>query len=84
MVLQRRTSLAEYRLFYRVLLQKRPIILRSLLIVAVLQRSTTKDVVLLPWFSKEVGENILYHPLHEDGQERPIFCKRDIYFEGAY
>ena len=28
-------SFAEYRLFYRALLQKRPIILRSLLIVAI-------------------------------------------------
>jgi len=32
--LELQVSFAEYRLFYRALLQKRPIILRSLLIVA--------------------------------------------------
>jgi len=32
--LKRHVSFAEYRLFYRALLQKRPIILRSLLIIA--------------------------------------------------
>jgi len=32
--LKLQVSFAEYRLFYRALLQKRPVILRSLLIVA--------------------------------------------------
>jgi len=37
-------SFAEYYLFYRALLQKRPVILRSLLIVATPYRRTSRSV----------------------------------------
>jgi len=45
-LLQITFSFAEYRLFYRALLQKRPMILRSLLIVATPYCSESKDKVI--------------------------------------
>jgi len=44
--LKSEVSFAEYRLIYRALLQKRPIILRSLLIEATPYRATVSDRVL--------------------------------------
>jgi len=44
-------SFAEYRLFYRALLQKRPVILRSLLIVATPYVSAAKEIVEIPLIS---------------------------------
>jgi len=56
-------SFAEYRLFYRALLQKRPIVLRSLLIVATPYTWMSHDY---PFNTRVVRRMLHYarHPLH--------------------
>jgi len=65
---------AEYSLFYRALLKKRPIILRSLLIVATPYER-----------GHDMGHAMKYRSLLQNIVSFiGLFCKRDLYFSEAY
>jgi len=66
--LKLQVSFAQYRLFYRALLQKRPVILRSLLTEAT------------PYLSKEIYKNVRICPKKRYSYEkRPVETKRDLF-----
>jgi len=97
--LKRKVSFAEYSLFIRVLLQKRPIILRSLLIVATqypIVRPVTPPVAFSKAQSKARSQSS--HGVATISRLLKImglfcrispfliglFCKRDVSFKGDY
>jgi len=72
--LKLQVSLAEYRLFYRALLQKRPIILRSLLIVAV-TRDHNRVINLIHVAFRLIWDSCR---LSTDIKIIGLFCKRAL------
>jgi len=71
--LKLQVSFAEYSLFYRALLQKRPIILRSLLVIAT---SYEWDVLHIP-MSHDIHQHAHTHTLQKRPMKETIFCKRE-------
>jgi len=70
-------SFAEYRLFYRALLQKRPIILRSLLIVAA---PYTRPECAAVWWAphNQVSWGFVGSKIREGSFAMGSFCKRTL------
>ena len=67
-------SFAEYRLFYRALLQKRPIILRSLLIVATPYQELLHDVLFRIYYRPRPGHI---------SRASPLFGRRLVMFSNV-